>query len=116
MAHGHIQILLHRFHPLSNLTSTHTTTCPIGTQPDASTSANVYLDLYGESGQLSDLYLRDTGDLFNQRQEDNFFFPNPGLGPIGSAVISHDDSGERIELCVSLTLCKPSISNLRLLN
>ena len=114
MAHGHIQILLHRFHPSSNLTTTRTITCPKGTQPDASTSANLYLDLYGESGQLSDLFLRDTGDLFNQGQEDNFFFPNPGLGSIGSAVISHDDSGERTELCVCLTLCKPPISNLRL--
>ena len=61
--------------------------------PGSTTDANVYLDLYGESGQLQDLILRDTGDLFNAGQEDTFFFPNPGLGAIGSAVISHDDSG-----------------------
>ena len=65
-----------------------------GTVPEASTDANVYLDLYGESGHLSDLYLRDTGDIFNDGQEDSFFFPNPGIGAIGSAIISHDDSGE----------------------
>ena len=67
---------------------------PAGTLPGSTTDANVYLDLYGESGQLQDLILRDTGDLFNAGQEDTFFFPNPGLGAIGSAVISHDDSGE----------------------
>ena len=54
----------------------------------------MYLDLYGESGHLSDLYLRDTGDIFNDGQEDSFFFPNPGIGAIGSAIISHDDSGD----------------------
>ena len=69
---------------------------PSGTLPGSTTDANVYLDLYGESGQLQDLILRDTGDLFNAGQEDTFFFPNPGLGAIGSAVISHDDSGESV--------------------
>lgn len=62
--------------------------------PEASTDARVYLDLYGESGQLQNLYLIDRGDAFNDGQEDSFFFPNPGIGKLLSASIGHDDSGQ----------------------
>uniref|UniRef100_A0A6U2JVD1 Calmodulin n=1 Tax=Chlamydomonas euryale TaxID=1486919 RepID=A0A6U2JVD1_9CHLO len=64
-----------------------------GRDPDAATDARVYLDLVGDSGQLQDLFLRDTGDTFNAGQEDSFFFANPGIGALTCAVISHDDSG-----------------------
>ncbi|KAG2423071.1 hypothetical protein HXX76_015587 [Chlamydomonas incerta] len=63
--------------------------------PEASTDARVYIDLFGGKGQLLDLYLRDaTGDSFDEGSEDVFFFPDPGLGEIGSVCISHDDSGD----------------------
>ncbi|EFJ41947.1 hypothetical protein VOLCADRAFT_98071 [Volvox carteri f. nagariensis] len=61
----------------------------------ASTDARVYIDLFGARGKLLDLYLRDaTGDSFNEGCEDVFFFPDPGLGDLGSVCISHDDSGD----------------------
>ncbi|GIM05501.1 hypothetical protein Vretimale_9983 [Volvox reticuliferus] len=62
---------------------------------EASTDARIYIDLFGSRGKLLDLYLRDaTGDSFNEGCEDVFFFPDPGLGDLGSVCISHDDSGE----------------------
>ncbi|KAG2494439.1 hypothetical protein HYH03_007491 [Edaphochlamys debaryana] len=62
--------------------------------PEASTDARVYIDLFGAQGQLLDLYLRDTtGETFDEGAEDVFFFPDPGLGELGSVCISHDDSG-----------------------
>lgn len=88
-----------------NVSSPSHTSCPLhlrpqvttftGTQPDASTDARVYVDLYGERGHLMDLHLRDTGDTFNEGAEDCFFFPAPpgGLGELASACVSHDDSG-----------------------
>ncbi|GLC64139.1 hypothetical protein PLESTF_000128700 [Pleodorina starrii] len=63
--------------------------------PEASTDARVYVDLFGCRGKLLDLHLRDsTGDCFNEGAEDVFFFPDPGLGELGSICISHDDSGD----------------------
>ncbi|GIL66538.1 hypothetical protein Vafri_20035 [Volvox africanus] len=63
--------------------------------PEASTDARIYIDLFGSRGKLLDLYLRDaTGDSFSEGYEDVFFFPDPGLGDLGSVCISHDDSGE----------------------
>ncbi|KAG1663280.1 hypothetical protein FOA52_006321 [Chlamydomonas sp. UWO 241] len=87
------------------IVSTHT-----GRDPEASTDARVYVDLFGEKGQLQDLFLRDTGDTFNANQEDAFFFSNPGIGKLTSAAVSHDDSGaspnwflERLEVTDSST-------------
>ena len=65
-----------------------------GNHPDASTDARIYLDLYGEGGHVRDLYLEDQGDNFQVGTEDVFFFPNPQLGPLTSARLTHDDSGD----------------------
>lgn len=53
----------------------------------------MFLDVFGASGHLMDLFLRDNGDTFNEGQEDVFFFPSPLLGELSSVCISHDDSG-----------------------
>ncbi|GLI67009.1 hypothetical protein VaNZ11_011105 [Volvox africanus] len=79
--------------------------------PEASTDARIYIDLFGSRGKLLDLYLRDaTGDSFSEGCEDVFFFPDPGLGDLGSVCISHDDSGEspnwhldRVEIANTVT-------------
>jgi hypothetical protein len=36
--------------------------------PEAGTDARVYVDVFGSRGQLLDLYMRDTGDTFNEVQ------------------------------------------------
>ena len=39
---------------------------PAGLGPEASTDARVYLDLFGTHGQILDLFLRDSGNSFNE--------------------------------------------------
>lgn len=79
---SHVRYDMHSFQsciqwqrPLLLLQNKSTTSCRFvsvrcdviaGDDPDASTDARVYLDLYGTQSQLLDLYLRDSGDNFNR--------------------------------------------------
>ena len=60
----------------------------------ASTSANVYLKLFGKGGSMKEARMLDAGrSCFERGNEDMFLFDAIDVGPMQKAVVHHDDTG-----------------------
>ena len=60
----------------------------------ASTSANVYLKLFGKGGSMKEARMLDAGrSCFERGNEDMFLFDASDVGPMQKAVVHHDDTG-----------------------
>ncbi len=61
----------------------------------AGTSANVYLDIYGDLGEARYIFLDDPDkNDFERGRKDSFVVKMPSLGSIRSVCIYHDDTGD----------------------
>merc|ERR1712096_199457 len=68
-------------------------TVKTGDKFGAGTDANVYIQLFGESGETVEMKLDNAKDNFETGKTDNFSLDMPNVGPLKRVVLRHDNSG-----------------------
>ncbi|XP_013416715.1 lipoxygenase homology domain-containing protein 1 isoform X2 [Lingula anatina] len=59
----------------------------------AGTDANVYMTLFGESGDTGERKLDNSNNNFERGQKDEFLIESPNLGPLKRLRVGHDNKG-----------------------